>query len=80
MSNGELDENSVCRNFRRTAKDGKDEDMVCAEIAHTTQHGAIPGKTQTQPVKYYNLNAVISVGYRVNSSQATQFSSRGGDE
>ncbi len=50
-----------------------DENMVCAEIAHTTQHGAIPEKTQTKPVKYYNLDAVISVGYRVNSSQATQF-------
>ena len=37
------------------------------------KHGAIPGKTQTQPVKYYNLDAVVSVGYQVNSSQATQF-------
>ena len=50
-----------------------DEDVVCAEIAHTTQHGAIQRKTQTRPVKYYNLDAVISVGYRVNSAQATQF-------
>ena len=31
------------------------------------------GLTQTQQVKYYNLDAVISVGYRVNSAQATQF-------
>ena len=50
-----------------------DENVVCAEIAHTTQHGAIPRKTQTRSVKYYNLDAVISVGYRVNSAQATQF-------
>ncbi|MCY4030772.1 MAG: virulence RhuM family protein [Hyphomicrobiales bacterium] len=50
-----------------------DENVVCAEIAHATQHGAIPRKTQTRSVKYYNLDAVISVGYRVNSAQATQF-------
>ncbi|MCY4032942.1 MAG: virulence RhuM family protein [Hyphomicrobiales bacterium] len=50
-----------------------DENVVCAEIAHATQHGAILQKTQTRSVKYYNLDAVISVGYRVNSAQATQF-------
>lgn len=33
-----------------------DEEVVCAEIAHTTQHGAIEGKTQTKTVKYYNLD------------------------
>ncbi|WP_019671871.1 virulence RhuM family protein [Psychrobacter lutiphocae] len=49
------------------------EAVVCAEIAHTTPHGAIAGKTQTKQVKYYNLDAIISVGYRVNSAQATQF-------
>ncbi len=49
------------------------EDMVCSILEHTTEHGAIPGKKQTQNVKYYNLDAVISVGYRVNSAQATQF-------
>ena len=50
-----------------------DENVVCAFSAHTTQHGAIPRKTQTRPVKYYNLDAVISVGYRVNSLHAAQF-------
>lgn len=49
------------------------EDMVCSILEHTTEHGAIAGKTQTRKVKYYNLDAVISVGYRVNSAQATQF-------
>ncbi|MGX7025719.1 RhuM family protein [Vagococcus hydrophili] len=47
--------------------------MVCAEIAHTTQHGAIAGKTQTSKVKYYNLDAIISIGYQVNSQKATKF-------
>ena len=49
------------------------ENMVSSILEHTTQHGAIKGKTQTKPVKYYNLDAIISVGYRVNSTQATQF-------
>jgi hypothetical protein len=31
------------------------------------------GKTQTKPVKYYNLDAIISIGYRVNSKKATKF-------
>ena len=49
------------------------EEVVCSILEHTTEHGAIDGKTQTNRVKYYNLDAVISVGYRVNSTQATQF-------
>jgi len=49
------------------------EDVVSSILEHTTQHGAIGGKTQTKPTKYYNLDAIISVGYRVNSAQATQF-------
>jgi hypothetical protein len=47
---GELDENSVCRNFRHTAADGKSYDT-----------------------NYYNLDVIISVGYRVKSPQGTQF-------
>jgi len=49
------------------------ESLVSSILEHTTQHGALEGKTQTQSVKFYNLDAILSVGYRVNSSQATQF-------
>jgi hypothetical protein len=49
------------------------EEVVSSILEHTTQHGAIAGKTQDLKVKYYNLDAIISVGYRVNSSQATAF-------
>lgn len=49
------------------------EEMVCREFRHTTKHGAIEGKTQGKSVKYYNLNVIISVGYRVKSRQGTQF-------
>ena len=49
------------------------EDVVSSILEHTTQHGAIEGKTQETKVKYYNLDAIISVGYRVNSKRATAF-------
>jgi hypothetical protein len=49
------------------------EQLVSSILEHTTTHGAIKGKTQDVKTKYYNLDAIISVGYRVNSSQATQF-------
>ena len=49
------------------------EEVVSSILEHTTQHGAIEGKTQEKKVKYYNLDAIISVGYRVNSHQATAF-------
>lgn len=48
-------------------------EVVVSILETTTAHGAVAGLTQTQQVKYYNLDAVISVGYRVNSAQATQF-------
>ena len=50
-----------------------DENMVCANFAHTTKHGAIEHKTQTTHIKYYNLDVIISVGYRVKSLQGTKF-------
>lgn len=49
------------------------EEVVSSILEHTTQHGAIKGKTQDIKVKYYNLDAIISVGYRVSSTQATTF-------
>jgi hypothetical protein len=50
-----------------------DKNKVCKDFLHTTQHGAVKGKTQTTKTKYYNLDVIISVGYRVKSKQGTQF-------
>lgn len=47
--------------------------VVVANFATTTPHGAIKGKRQTIQVEYYNLDVIISVGYRVKSKQGTQF-------
>ena len=49
------------------------EEVVISKMEITTQHGAIEGKTQTQETQFYNLDAIISVGYRVNSAKATHF-------
>ena len=43
------------------------QDSVCAKIAHTAEDG------KTYTTQFYNLDAIISVGYRVNSLRATQF-------
>lgn len=50
-----------------------DENVVCRNFRQTTQHGAIEGKTQEREVKHYNLDVIISVGYRVKSAQGTHF-------
>lgn len=50
-----------------------DEKVVCRKFRLTTRHGAITGKTQEKPVKHYNLDVIISVGYRVKSLRGTQF-------
>ncbi|GHT69760.1 hypothetical protein AGMMS50239_37070 [Bacteroidia bacterium] len=47
--------------------------LVCAKFAYTTPHGAMEGKTQTSIVQLYNLDVIISVGYRVKSQRGTQF-------
>lgn len=47
--------------------------VVCRDFRHTTPHGAIEGKTQSKLVRHYNLDVIISVGYRVRSLRGTQF-------
>ncbi len=49
------------------------EELVISKMETTTHHGAIIGKTQTSETRFYNLDAILSVGYRVNSKNATAF-------
>lgn len=68
------DRTVISRHINNIFKEGElDKNVVCADFAHTTQHGAIAGKTQTKTVEYYNLDVIISVGYRVKSQQGVQF-------
>lgn len=65
---------AITKHLKNIFESGElDEKMVSSILEHTTSHGAIKGKTQETKTKYYNLDAIISVGYRVNSSQATAF-------
>ena len=65
---------TITEHIRNVFKEGElTESMVCRKFRHTTQHGAIKGKTQQKEVTYYNLDVIISVGYRVKSKQGTQF-------
>ena len=74
---GELfgrDRTVINRHIRNIFAEGElQENEVCANFAHTTQHGAIRGKTQTIYIQFYNLDVIISVGYRVKSKQGTIF-------
>ena len=47
--------------------------VVVAKFATTTQHGAQTDKTQTHMTEYYNLDVIISVGYRVKSQRGVEF-------
>jgi hypothetical protein len=50
-----------------------DEKVVVRNFRTTTKHGAIEGKTQTKDVKYYNLDMIIALGFRVRSTTGTKF-------
>lgn len=47
--------------------------MVVAKFATTTRHGAVEGKTQIHMTDFYNLDVIISVGYRVKSKRGVEF-------
>ena len=65
---------TISRHIKNVFEEGElDENMVVAKFATTTKHGAIEGKTQEHLVSYYNLDMIISVGYRVHSYRGVQF-------
>ena len=48
-------------------------EVVVAKFATTTKHGAIDNKNQTHELNYYNLDVILSVGYRVKSNNGIIF-------
>ncbi len=68
------DVKTIGKHINNIFRDGElDEEVVVAKFATTTQHGAIAGKTQEREVSYYNLDVIISVGYRVKSHRGVHF-------
>ena len=64
----------ITKHIANIFKEGElEREVVCAKFAHTTMHGAMKGKLQKKDVVAYNLDVVISVGYRVKSIQGTRF-------
>ena len=69
-----VNKSTISRHLKNVFDEGElDEKVVVAKIATATQHGAIEGKSQRSLTHFYNLDAIISVGYRVNSRRATNF-------
>ena len=65
---------TISRHLKNIFKEKElNEKVVIAKYATTTPHGALPGKSQHRQTNFYNLDAIIAVGYRVNSLRATQF-------
>lgn len=68
------DKSTISRHIKNVFSDGElDEEVVVANFAITTPHGAMIDKTQTHSVQFYNLDVIISVGYRVKSPRGVQF-------
>jgi hypothetical protein len=68
------DKRTISEHIGNIFKEGElQESVVVRKFRHTTPHGAIAGKMQEMDVNGYNLDVVISVGYRVKSQQGTQF-------
>ena len=69
-----IDRSVVSRHIKNVFNDAElDSTVVCANFAHTTEHGAIQGKTQTKKVDFYSLDIILAVGYRTNSVKAIEF-------
>ena len=65
---------TISRHIKNVFEEGElNREVVVAKYATTTQHGAIEGKSQTHQVEFYNLDMIISVGYRVHSYRGVQF-------
>ena len=68
------DRTTINRHISNIFKEGElDEFLVCAKNAHTKNYGRRSGFAQIKEITLYNLDVIISVGYRVKSVQGTRF-------
>ena len=69
-----VDRSVVSRHIKNIFQDKElDQKEVCANFAHTTKHGALKEKIQTNIIEFYNLDIILAVGYRTKSSVAVGF-------
>lgn len=65
---------AISKHLKNIFAEGElDEKVVVSKMETTTPHGAMVGKEQTRLTNIYNLDAIIAVGYRINSKKATMF-------
>lgn len=64
---------TIGKHINNALREELDNQVVVAKFATTTKHGAIEGKTQTHMTDFYNLDVIISVGYRVKSKRGVEF-------
>lgn len=69
----ERDKSVISRHIKNALSEELENEQVVAKFATTTKHGAIDGKVQTHMVDYYNLDMIISIGYRVKSQNGILF-------
>lgn len=67
------DVKTIGKHINNALREELADQVVVAKFATTTPHGAIEGKTQTHMVDFYNLDVIISVGYRVKSKRGVEF-------
>ena len=68
------DDKTIRKHINNVFSDDElDKEVVVANFATTSQHGAIAGKMQTRMTQFYNLDVIISVGYRVKSKRGIAF-------
>lgn len=67
------DVKTIGKHINNALREELERDVVVAKFASTTKHGAMEGKTQTHMVEHYNLDMIISVGYRVKSNRGVAF-------
>ena len=67
------DYKTIRKHINNALKEELSDQVVVAKFENTTIHGAIDGKTQTHIIDYYNLDMIISVGYRVKSKNGVIF-------
>ena len=69
----ERDKSVISRHIKNALSEELENEQVVAKFATTTKHGAIDGKVQTHMVDYYNLDMIVSIGYRVKSQNGILF-------